>query len=95
MVDRAKLILEMLEIGQALGLTGGELHKYMEQQVKAAEVEARDEREARRSMEKEEQARLLEIDKRRIQLQVNAEEAKATAKAKVERETAEAKAAIE
>ena len=103
MAERAKLMKEMLEIGQSLGLKGTELQQYMEQQVKAAENQARDERAARRAQEKKEDEKVkraqeqqrLELEQQHLQLQVTAEEAKAQAKARIESEMVERTAAIE
>ena len=55
MAERVKLMKEMLEIGQSFGFKGTELQQYVEQQVKAAENQAHDERAARRAQEKEDE----------------------------------------
>ena len=70
MAERAKLMKEMLEIGQSLGFKGAELQQYMEQQVKVAENQTRDERAARRVQEQEKRAQEKENDKaKRVQEQ--------------------------
>ena len=63
------------------------LKQYIEQQIKVAENQAREERAERGALEQEN----LEIEKERLKLQMNAEELKAG----IERESAERKAALE
>ena len=87
MGDRVKMVKEMLEIGQALGFKGADLTQYIEQQIKVAESQAREERAERRALEQEK----LEIEKERLRLQINAEELKAG----IQRESAERQAALE
>ena len=103
MAERAKLMKEMSEIGQSFGLKGAELMQYVEQQVKTAENQARDERaarraqkkadeEAKREREKEAEQEKLELEKQHLQLQMNAKETKAARLAAIERESAARKA---